>query len=129
MCDEQGNLLAIAFTSGNVDHTTILASFLEKIKDSVVGADAGYCGKPTQEKARENNNVVLTAVRKNMKTIATMFDQEVLNLRSVVERIFSVMKTRLNLVSTLARSVDGYLAHYIRNIFMHIFKDWLKVEA
>jgi transposase len=122
MCDEQGNLLAISFTSGNVDDRTVLANFLQKIKDSVVGADAGYCGKPAQEEAKKNNNVVLAAVRKNMKTIGTMFDQQVLNLRSVVERCFSVMKTRMRLVSTLARSEGGYLAHYIRVLFMYIFK-------
>jgi hypothetical protein len=40
-----------------------------------------------------------------------------------------LMKTRLNLVSTLAGSVDEYLIHYIPIIFMYIFKDWLKIEV
>jgi len=48
-----------------------------------------------------------------MKTLGTLFDQKVLNLRSVVETCFSVVKTRLNLVSTLARSEFGYITHYI----------------
>ena len=64
-----------------------------------------------------------------MKTMATNSNQKVLNLRSVVERGFSVMKTRLNLVSTLARSVNGYLTHYIRVLFMYIFKDCFKLEV
>ena len=64
-----------------------------------------------------------------MKSMATNSDQKVLNLRSVVERGFSVMKTRLNLVSTLARSVNGYLTHYIRVLFMYVLIDWFKLEV
>lgn len=129
VCDDNGNLLYIAFTTANIDDRRILEKALKNFENSIFGADAGYCGKNMQKEAKENDNIVLAAVRKNMKTIATEFDQKVLNLRSVVERCFSVMKTRLNLVSTLARSVNGYLAHYIRTLFMYIFKDCFKLGS
>jgi len=101
------------YTSANVDDRVILKSALKNFTNSTFGADAGYCGKNVQEVAKENGNIVLAAVRKNMKfqvqvrlvladlwgmkTLGTLFDQKVLNLRSVVETCFSVVKTRLNL--------------------------------
>jgi hypothetical protein len=129
LCDEYGNLLKIAFTTGNVDDRIVLNQFLEKIKNKLVVGDAGYVSKECQQKARENNNILLTAIRSNMKGIAGAWQQQVMNMRSVVERCFSVMKTRLNLVNTLARSVNGYLAHYIRCLFMYVFKDYLRLEV
>lgn len=129
ICDEVGNLISIAFTTSTIDDRKPLMTFLNKIKDKIVGCDGGYCGKEVINKARETGNIVLAAIRKNMKTIATSWQEEVLNLRSVVERCFSIMKTRLNLVTSLPRSVNGYLSHYTRCIFMYIFKDWLKVDV
>ncbi|NJN12185.1 MAG: IS982 family transposase [Richelia sp. RM1_1_1] len=129
LCDEKGNLLKIAFTTGNVDDRVILNKFLEKIKEKIIGADGGYVSNKCQEKARENNNILLNAIRSNMKGIGAMWQQEVLNMRSIVECCFSVMKSRLGLINTLARSVDGYLAHYIRCLFMYCFKDWLRLEV
>ncbi len=127
LCDEYGNLLKIAFTTGNVDDRVILNEFLNRIKNKIVGADGGYVSKDCQDKAKENNNILLSAIRSNMKGIGAMWQQKVLNMRSVVERCFSVMKTRLNLVNTLARSVNGYLAHYVRCLFMFVFKNCLKL--
>jgi hypothetical protein len=129
LCDEYGNLLKIAFTTGNADDRVILNKFLEKIKNKFVIGDAGYVSKQCQEKARESGNILLTAIRKNMKGLGTMWQQEVMNMRSVVERCFSVMKTRLGLVNSLARSVGGYLAHYVRCLFMYVFKDYLRLEV
>lgn len=129
LCDEFGNLLEISFTSGNVDDRTVLKRFLTKIQDKIIGADAGYVSKECQEKAKENNNILLTAIRSNMKGIGAMWQQKVLNMRSTVEQCFSVMKTRLNLISSLPRSVNGYLAHYVRTLFMYVFKDCLKLEV
>jgi len=129
VCDELGNLVEISFTSGNVDDRIFLKQFLDKIENKIIGADAGYVSKECQEKAKENNNILLTAIRSNMKGLGVKWQQKVLNMRSTVERCFSVMKTRLNLISTLPRSINGYLSHYIRVLFMYVFKDWLKLKV
>jgi len=44
-----------------------------------------------------------------------------LNLRLRVETLFSVLKERLNMVTSLPRSVGGYFAHYIHVIFGYMF--------
>jgi Transposase DDE domain len=127
LCYEYGNLLKIAFTTANVDDRVILDEFLEKIKNKIIGADGGYVSQKCQEKAKETDNILLNVIRSNMKGVGAMWQQKVLKMRSIVERCFSVMKTRLGLVNTLARSVNGYLAHYIRCLFMYCFKDWLRL--
>ena len=65
----------------------------------------------------------VTATRKNMKVLATVYHRKLLNLRSKVETVFSVLKERYHIVISLPRSVNGYLAHYIRSIFSYIFSD------
>ena len=129
ICDEDGNLLDLSFTTSTVDDRVPLASFLDRIFGKIVGADGGYCGQNVIKKAKDTGNIVLAAIRKNMKAIAAKWQGDVLRLRSVVERCFSVMKTRLNLVTSLPRSINGYLAHYSRCLFMFVFKEWLVIEV
>jgi hypothetical protein len=128
ICDENGNLIDLAFTTSTVDDRIPLAGFLKRIFGKIIGADGGYCGQNVINKAKETGNIVLATVRKNMKTISTKWQNEVLKLRSVVERCFSAMKTRLNLVTSLPRSINGYLAHYSRCLFMFVFKEWLVIR-
>jgi IS5 family transposase len=121
-CDLEGNILHIRFTTGNVNDRVVLDQFLEKLRDSIIIADAGYCSKKLEQKAARNNNVLITCLRKNMKKIATYLDICLLNLRSRVEVLFSILKERLGLETSLPRSVNGYLAHYIHVIFGYMVR-------
>jgi len=120
--DIQGNLIAIRFTTGNVDDRVVLDRFLELLTDSIVIADAGYVSKKLELKAQANNNILKTCTRKNMKELATAVDIQLLNMRNRIEVLFSVLKERMNIVTSLPRSVNGYLAHYIYVIFGYMFK-------
>lgn len=120
MTDALGNLLELRFTTGNVDDRKILDVFLDKLHDSVVIADAGYLSPKLGKKAGVNNNVLLTCMRKNMTKLASFLDICLLNLRPRIEVLFSILKERLGLVTSLPRSVNGYLAHYIHTIFGYL---------
>lgn len=120
--DLRGNILYIRFTTANVDDRVVLNRLLDKIKNSFVVADAGYCSKPLEEKASRNNNILITCLRKNMKKMATFLDICLLNLRPRIETLFSILKERLGLVTSLPRSINGYIAHYIHVIFGYIIK-------
>jgi len=122
LTDLTGNLLMIRFTTAKVDDRVILDVFLEKLYNSVIIGDAGYCSKTSSRKARKNNNILLTCVRNNMKKLSTFLDICLLNLRPRIETLFSILKERLGLVTSLPRSVDGYLAHYIHVIFGYLFR-------
>lgn len=122
LTDLSGNLLMIRFTTANVDDRVVLDAFLEKLHNSIVIGDAGYCSKPSTKKAKKNNNILLTCVRNNMKKLSSFLDICLLNLRPRIETLFSILKERLGLVTSLPRSVDGYLAHYIHVIFGYLFR-------
>jgi hypothetical protein len=122
LTDLAGNLLMIRFTTGRVDDRVVLDIFLGKLYNSIVIGDAGYCSKSSDRKARKNNNILLTCVRNNMKKLSSFLDICLLNLRPRIETLFSILKERLGLVTSLPRSVDGYIAHYIHVIFGYLFK-------
>jgi len=121
MCDTKGNLIAIRFTTATTGDREVLDQFLDQITDSIVVADAGYISKKLEEKAGLNNNVLKTCSRCNMRKIATLKDIGYLNMRNRIEVLFSVLKERLNIVTSLPRSTGGYFAHYIHVIFGYMF--------
>lgn len=115
--DLMGNILMIKFTTGSVDDRVILDKFLDKLNNSLIIADAGYVSSRLSQKANKNNNILLTVIRNNMKKVTTHLQNYLLNLRPRVETVFSILKEKLGLVTSLPRSEMGYLAHYIHCIF------------
>lgn len=119
--DENGNLLKLIFTTANADDRKALDKFLDQLTNSLVIADAGYISPVLAKKAMKGNNFLLTGVRKNMKKLITPLHLILLNMRIRVEHLFSVLKERYGLITSLPRSENGYLAHYIRVIFGYLF--------
>lgn len=117
ICDRKGNLMKIRITTATVGEREVLSSFMDELHDSIIVGDAGYISSELETKANQNNNILLTAKRKNMKTVAETWQNKVMNMRSRIETVFDVLKERYNLVTSLPRSINGYLAHYIRCLF------------
>lgn len=117
-----GNILHIRFTTGRVNDRIVLDQLLDKVSNSLLIADAGYCSKNLERKANKRNNILLTCMRNNMKKLSSFLDICLLNLRPRIETLFSILKERLGLVTTLPRSVDGYIAHYIHVIFGYMMR-------
>jgi hypothetical protein len=92
----------------------------EKLRGLFV-ADAGYISK---EFARdffiEGEHLLLTAVRANMRQLATDWQIALLNLRMRIEVHFRMLKVVYGMVTSLPRSVDGYLTHYLAAIAAHV---------
>jgi len=121
VCDANGNLIAFKFTTANVGDRKVLDEFLDILSDSVIIADAGYVSRKLEQKAFKRGNVLKTCSRRNMPKLAAHADILQLNLRLRVETLFSVLKERLNMVTSLPRSVGGCFAHYIHVIFGYMF--------
>lgn len=117
-----GNLLGIRFTTAKVNDRIALDAFLEKLHNSIVVADAGYISKRLERKALKQGNILLTCLRKSSLRLASFLDICLLNLRPRIEILFSILKERLGLITSLPRSVDGYLSHYIHVIFGYLFR-------
>lgn len=127
VCDKGGNLLALRFTTASVDDRAVLEEFFSYLENCIFVADAGYVGKEYQKIADNHDSIFLACSRKNMSTLAAKWQNLLMNLRScTIETVFSVLKERLGLVSSLPRSVSGYLAHYFRVIFGYMMKSLVR---
>jgi len=121
VCDEKENLLAIQITPGNTDDRECLEKLLKGVEGLVIG-DAGYLSQKIAKRFYEKGILLLTGTRRNMKKIMTKDQHKLLKKRQIVETVFSLLKTRMGIVTTLARSVKGLLRHYIYCIFAYILK-------
>jgi len=125
ICNELMQVLSLKITPGNTDDR----KGLDQIWNDIFGiilADAGYIGKNWQDKARRNGKFLFTCVKKSMKKLMTSAEQQILRLRQKVETVFSVLKLRMGIESTLPRSPLGYQAHYIWCLVAYQFKQYLK---
>lgn len=118
--DVKGRPLAIRLTPGNSDDRAVFRKMNDKLRGLFV-ADAGYVSEELERDFFiENERIVITGTRKNMKKVATTFQIALLNLRMRVEIHFRVLKVCYGLVTSLPRSIDGYLTHYLAAIAAHI---------
>lgn len=112
ICNELMQILDCRITTAIVDDRRGLMLIWNYIFGLIV-ADAGYLGGDFQVQARVAGKDLLTGVRANMKKLMTKTQHELLKLRSVVESVFSVLKLRMGMQSTLPRSPLGYFARYM----------------
>lgn len=121
ICNELMQILDYRITSGNTDDRDGLAMIWNHIFGIIV-ADAGYLGKNWQEEARKCGKHLFAAVRANMKKLMTQAQHQLLKMRQCVETVFSVLKHRMGLETSLPRSPLGHFSHYIWCITSYQFK-------
>lgn len=118
--DAEGRALALKFTSGNSDDRAVFRRMNEKLKGLFV-ADAGYVSqKLERDFFIENERILLTCSRTNMKKVSAPWQIALLNLRMRIEIHFRILKVCYGLVTSLPRSIDGYLTHYLAAIAAHL---------
>lgn len=116
--DLNRNVLAVQFTSGNVDDRTVF----EKLNHDLTGifvADAGYVSKNLEQRFSNSEKIILAVPKVNMKKIATDWQIACLNTRMVIELSFRNLKMFYGLITSLPRSVNGYLANYIYSLLAY----------
>ncbi len=117
--DLNRKLLVVKFTSGNTDDRTI---FLKLNKDllGLFIADAGYVSKKLENDFQiKGKRLLLTKPRSNMKKTMTKFQEFLYRTRMLIELNFRNLKMFYGLVTSLPRSVAGYLANYIYSLLAY----------
>lgn len=117
--DLNRKLLSVRFTSGSVDDREI---FLKLNKDllGLFIADAGYVSKKLQQDfCQKGKRALLVKPRKNMKRVMTKFQEFLYSTRMLIELNFRNLKMFYGLVTSLPRSVGGYLANYIYSLLAY----------
>jgi len=118
--DFNGRLLAIKFTSANVDDRKPFMKLNEKLKGLFI-ADAGYISQKLAEEFHiEGERLLMAKPKANMKKLATLWQHILYNTRSRVEALFNNTKKFRGLVSSLPRSIDGYLCNYISALLAEV---------
>lgn len=112
IANEMMQILNFRITPGNVDDRAALEKMWNDIFGMII-ADGGYVGKEWRDKAKDLGKWLFTGVRANMKKLMTKTEHALLKMRQKVEIVFSVLKLRMGLESTLPRSELGYFSHYL----------------
>jgi len=110
--DKDGLVLAWRITTATVDDRKGLALIWDELTGMVV-ADAGYLGSNWQQAAADLGIRLMTGVKKIMRKLMTRWQHVLLKARQIVETVFSVVKFRLGMDTSLPRSVMGFFAHYV----------------
>lgn len=117
--DLKRRILAVRFTSGNVHDKTVFLK-LNKGLYGLFAADAAYISQKLQEEFYEENKRILFAKpRKNMKKIMTWWQDMLYKTRTMIELNFRSLKMFYRLITSLPRTVDGYLANYIYSLLAY----------
>src|SRR3989344_2166774 len=111
-CDALGKILSFSLTPGNTGDRSQFMK-LNRLLNGIFVADAGYLSeKLAREFYREHLRILFTKARANMKKIITEAQKKLYDSRAFIESVFRNLKMFDGLVSSLPRSVNGYLANY-----------------
>lgn len=118
--DLDRNVLAVKFTSANANDREV---FLQLNKDlmGIFVADSGYVSRELEAKFyQENKRIVFIKPYKTMKKLMTDWQFWLYNTRMTIELNFRSLKMFYGLVTSLPRSVDGYLSNYIYSLLAYL---------
>lgn len=111
--DAEGRMLAVKFTSANGNDRDIFREINKDIYGIIV-ADAGYVSKQLERDMNEDyRRWLLIRPYKTMKKLMTDWQEKLYRGRFQIEFDFRSLKMFHGLVTSLPRSVNGYLANYL----------------
>jgi len=118
--DLNRKVLALKITSANAsDRETFLS--LNKDLIGIFVADSGYVSEKLEKRFyREGKRILFTKPYRTMKKLMTPFQFLLYNTRMTVELNFRNLKLFYGLLTSLPRSVDGYLANYIYSLLAYL---------
>lgn len=110
-----GKLSGLALTPANVYDAQMMEKILNENCKLAVG-DTLYGASVMRRHIYEKYGTIIIATPhpKQKKKISTPWQIHLLNIRSKIESVFDYLKNHLHLVTSFARSVKGYIMHYIR---------------
>lgn len=118
--DLDRKILSIAFSSGNAADKNVFMALNHNLKGIFI-ADSSYVSEElAYEFYIEGKRILLAKPRKNMKKLATPLQNLLYNTRMQIEIHFGNLKQFYNLVTSLPRSVNGYLANYIYSLLAYL---------
>lgn len=117
--DLKGKLLALRFGSANGDDRKAFMKMNRNLEGIFI-ADAGYISKDLErEFFIEHRRILFAKPRANMKRLATEMNNRLYDTRMLIEQHFRNLKEFFLLVTSLPRSIDGYLSNYLYSLLAY----------
>ena len=120
--DLNRQLLAVKFSPATTHGTKV---FLKRTHDleGIFVADAEYISEKLQmEFYREHKRILFARPRTNMKKLITAFPYHLYNTRMLIELNFRNLTMFYGLVTSLPRSINGYLGNYFYSILAYALR-------
>ncbi len=120
--DLKRNLLVVSFGTGNGDDRKTF----KKINREMTGifvADAGYVSKDLEKEFYiEHKRILFAKPKVNMKRMTTAFQNALYETRMLIELNFRNLKMFHELVTSLPKSIDGYLGNYVYSLLAYVLR-------
>ncbi|HAS45221.1 MAG TPA: IS982 family transposase, partial [Microscillaceae bacterium] len=126
LCNQQGEILKIRVTSGNVadNNAELLKSMLKGFESTVYG-DKGYISK-LKKVLQEQGCKLITKIRKHMKKpVLTQKERYYLKKRTLIETVFGQMVNQCQIEHTRHRSPINCMVNLWAGIIAYNFLDHL----
>jgi len=120
--DLERQMLAVRFGTGNSNDRE---TFRKMNKDlmGIFVADAGYISKDLEREFYiEHKRILFVKPRANMKKLATDWQIKLYETRMLIELNFRSLKMFYGLVTSLPRSIDGYLGNYAYSLLAFVLR-------
>ena len=121
--NDQGELLAIQLTPGNVDDRKPVPQMAKRLWGKLVG-DRGYLSQPLFEQLFAQGLQLITPIRKNMKNRLVVPEDKLLTRkRSIIETINNQLKTISQILHTRHRSTVNFAVNLIAGLIAYTWQD------
>ncbi len=118
--DDRGTILGLKFSDAGTNDRDLFRQINKGLMGILV-ADAGYVSSELErDMFIEGQRWVLIRPKRNMKKLATAWQLAVYRGRFKIEFDFRSLKLFHGLVTSLPRSVNGYLANYLHAVLAFV---------
>ena len=118
--DLNRRLLAARFGSGNRNDRVVFMKLNKDIMGIFV-ADVGYIGKNlAQEFYIEHKRIPFARPKVNMKKLITDWQKRLYDMYVLIELNFRNLKMFYGLITSLPKSIDGYLGNYVYALLAYV---------
>jgi Transposase DDE domain len=121
--NDEGDLLAVRFTPGNVDDRAPVPGLAEGLWGKLFG-DRGYLGQELFERLEQTGVQLITKLKRNMKNkLMPLWDKLLLRKRALIESVGEQLKHVCQIAHTRHRSVYNAFVHALAALVAYTWQE------
>jgi hypothetical protein len=114
--NDRGELLAVKFTTGNVDDRQPVPALTKGLTGQLFG-DKGYISQPLFNQLWQQGLQLVTRIKKNMKNkLMPLWDKILLRKRGIIESVHNILKSQCHIEHSRHRSHINFMAHLVAGL-------------